>query len=276
MKVDATYHLCATLGLPNRGSRAPIMHNAGFEHLGLPFVYLAFEPKPEGLADAFRGMRGLGIRGFSVTKPYKEAVIPFLDDLDPVARAIGAVNTVLNDGGRLVGYNSDWVGAVSALEEASPIAGKKVVLLGAGGAGRAVAYGLRKAGGLVRVYNRTAEKAASLAKEFGLEGAGTMDDIVPDWDILVNTTSVGMKGAGEEGKSPLPRGFFEGKGGKGVVLDAIVVPRITPLLAEAERAGLATVNGARMTLLQGAFQFKLFTGKDAPLDAMEKALLASL
>jgi shikimate dehydrogenase len=276
MKIDASTFLCATLGMPNRNSRSPVMHNAGFAHLGIPYVYLAFEPRREGLAAVFAGMRALDIRGFSVTKPYKQEVMSLLDELDVTARTIGAVNTVFNDAGRLVGYNSDWVGAADAIEEVAFLKGKRVVLLGAGGAARAVAYACRERGASVRVYNRTISTAAALAKDFGLDGAGSLKDAetVKDWDVLINTTSVGMAEAGDA--SPIDGSFFERRSGAGVVLDAVIVPKDTPLLRDAASYGHKIVYGARMTVLQGCFQFKLFTGHDAPVEVMMEALLSTL
>jgi shikimate dehydrogenase len=281
MKIDATTLLCATLGYPNRASRSPIMHNAGFEHLGIPYVYLAFEPAEKDMADVFKGMRALGIRFFSVTKPYKQTAMPFLDRIDPVAKAIGAVNGVLNEEGILTGYNSDWIGAADAIEEAAPLAGKRVLLIGTGGAGRAVAYGCRERGARVYVFNRTRERAVSLAREFGLEGAGGLDDLAGerDWDAIVNTTSVGMAGAGAETESPVPQGLLarSADGKPGTVLDAVIFPKETVLLKAAKAAGHAAIPGARMTLLQALFQFRLYTGgKEPPKEVMWKALQDAL
>lgn len=280
MKIDATTLLCATLGLPNRASRSPIMHNAGLGHLGIPYVFLAFEPVEKDLEDVFRGMRALGIRFFSITKPYKQTAMPFLDAIDPVARTIGAVNTVVNDGGKLTGYNSDWIGAADAIEEAAPLAGKRVLLVGTGGAGRAAAYGCRERGARVHVYNRTGERAVDLAREFGLDGAGGLEDLAreKDWDVIVNTTSVGMAGAGAESGSPVSADLLaRSAGGRpGVILDAVIFPKETVLLRAAKAAGHICVPGARMTLLQALFQFRLYTGCEPPRDIMWKALLDAL
>ncbi len=280
MTINAETLVCATIGYPNRASRSPVMHNAGLRHLGLPYVYLAFEPRDEDLEDAFRGMRALGIRFFSVTKPHKQAAMAFLDRIDPVAKAIGAVNTVLNDGGTLTGYNSDWIGAADAIQEAAPLSGKKVLLLGAGGAGRAVAYGCRERGARVYIYNRTRDRAEELAREFGLAGAGGPEDLAreKDWDVIVNATSVGMAGAGSEGGSPAPEGLLRRSAGgrPGVVLDAVIFPRETALLKAAKAAGHTAVPGVRMTLLQALFQFRLYTGKEPPAEVMWRALQEAL
>jgi shikimate dehydrogenase len=273
MKVDAETILCATIAYPNRTAKSPIMHNAGFEALGINYVYMAFEPKASALAGAFAGMRALEIRGFSVSKPYKETVIQYLDEVDDIARKIGAVNTILNDNGKLIGYNSDWIGAANGIEEVTPIQGKRVVIVGAGGAGRAIAYGLKEKGGNVVIYNRSKERAQQLSSELGIEFGGGLDEFqqLTDYDILINATSVGSVLDVEN--MVIPRHLLQkGK----VVLDAVFSPTITRLVKEACEAGCHVVLGIRMLVLQGAFQFKLFTGYDPPLDVMQKVLEKSL
>ena len=137
--------VCASIAYPNRAAKSPIMHNVAFEALGLNYVYVAFEPTNP--AAAIDGIRALGIHGVSVSKPFKETVLETFTQFDPIARAIGAANTILNDAGSLIGFNSDWIGAVNAIEEISPIHGKKVVIVGAGGAARAIAYGVKARAG---------------------------------------------------------------------------------------------------------------------------------
>ena len=172
MKADSETVVCASIAYPNRAAKSPIMHNAAFEALGLNYVYVAFEPT--NLAAAIDGIRALGIHGVSVSKPFKETVLGHLNRIDPIARAIGAANTILNDAGSLIGFNSDWIGAVNAIEEISPIHGKKVVIVGAGGAARAIAYGVKARGGQVEVFDRTAERARILATAFEVGfGGGT-------------------------------------------------------------------------------------------------------
>ncbi len=278
MKIDSSTILCATIAIPNRASRAPLMHNTGFEKLGIPYVYLAFEPSREGLPDAVAGVRGLGIRGFSVSKPFKQDIIPLLDELDPIARGIGAVNTVLNEDGKLIGYNSDWIGAADGIAETMPVAGKRVLLVGAGGAARAIAYGLREKGAAVTVYNRTPDRARELAESIGVEFGGDLAALRAaygtsgaDYDVLVNATSVGMHPGPDE--SPVPKEVL--RPGK-VVLDAVIFPMETRLVRDARAADCTVVPGARMLLLQGAFQFRLFTGHEPPLEAMYEAVVASL
>lgn len=280
MKVNAETVLCASIGNPNKTSRAPIMHNAGFEKLGINYVYMAFEPRLEDLPGVFMGMRALGIRGYSITKPFKETILPFLDELDSAAQDIGAVNTVLNENGKLKGFNSDWVGAVSAIEEITPLNGKRVILVGAGGAGRAIAYGLKLRGASVTIYNRSVSKAEALAEAFDIEIGGDLKNLsrVTEWDILINATSMGMLAADAEKEVPISVEVLQNRRttAPGIVFDIAIYPRETPLLRVAREAGFITIPGARMLLLQGMFQFRLFTGHEPPIDAMWQALEASL
>ena len=274
MRIDAETILCATIARPNRSARSPVMHNAGFEALGLNYVYLAFEPEADLLAKALDGLRALGARGFSVSKPYKESVIPLLDEVDQTAAEIGAVNTVLVRDGRLIGYNSDWIGALRAVEEKIDPAGRTVFLAGAGGAARAVAFGFKKRGARVVVWNRGADRGLTLARAAGAEYGGSLEELAgssKDYDILINTTSLGM--GAQSGLSPVPASAL--KPGA-AVLDAVFAPRRTRLLSEAAAAGCVCVEGAAMLLYQGLFQFELFTGRAAPVEAMRSALYASL
>lgn len=249
------------------------MHEAGYRALGLSFTYVPFEVRD--LRDAIAGMRGLGIRGFGVSHPFKQEVMPLLDALDPVAARIGAVNTIVNDEGRLVGHNTDWIGAIGALEEArgdEPLAGVSVLLLGAGGAARAIAFGLAQKGARTTIANRDAAKAAALAAEVGGVGASTGSapfeerERAAKYDVVINATSLGQKDVGLA--SPVPgRALRAGQ----IVMDIVYKPVATELLAEARQAGAVTVHGGRMLLFQAAAQFEVYTGKKAPLGAMEAA-----
>ncbi|WP_437298696.1 shikimate dehydrogenase [Sorangium sp. So ce426] len=256
-------------------SRHPVttgaaMHLAGYRALGLDFTYIPFAVTD--VEGATRGMRALGIRGLGVSMPYKQAVIPLLDELDPVAERIGAVNTIVNNDGRLRGYNTDWIGAVRALEEATRLGGARVLLLGAGGAARAVAFGLAERGASVTVANRDLEKARQLAAAVG--GAAVPLDaaaLSPDHGVLVNATSLGM--AEVDARSPVPEEVLrEGL----LVMDIVYKPMITELVAAARRRGATAVHGGRMLLHQAAEQFRLYTGREPPLDAMDEALRAQL
>ncbi|MFQ5417421.1 MAG: shikimate dehydrogenase family protein [Myxococcota bacterium] len=186
--------LCAIVLHPAGHTRSPAMHNAAFAALGIDAVYLAFDVPPERLTDAIAGLRALGARQLSVSLPHKQAILPLLDEVDERARAIGAVNTVIQRGDRLCGSNTDWLGAIRALERAGPLDGKHAVVLGAGGTARAVVYGLRERVARVTVLNRSAERARSLASELGAYGAGSLADLAgTPCDVVINTTSVGLR-----------------------------------------------------------------------------------
>ncbi len=266
---DAKTLLCASVANPNRDSPSPYMHNVGYRHLDINMVYVAVEPEPGDLPAAIEGIRALGFRGCSVSKPFKQEVVRLVDDLDDAAREIGAVNSILNDGGRLVGFNTDWIGVCDSVEEVTPLAGKRVVLLGAGGAARAIAWGLKKRGASPVVFNRSLSRAEKLCRDLEVELGGTFDDLEPGMahDVVINAVPLGAHGL--EGRMAVPQGFLrEGS----VVLDEIMKPKKTALLREAERVGAVGIPGIRPLLLQGAPQFKRFTGKDAPLDVMYRAL----
>ena len=245
------------------------MHNAAFAECGIDAVYLAFDVPPGRLADAIAGARGLGIRQLAISIPHKEAVIEHLDEVDPYARRIGAVNTVTLRDGRLIGSNTDWVGAVRALEAVRSLAGARAVVLGAGGTARAVVFGLLERGASVTVLNRTPARAEVLAADLGAGGAGPLDalaDLQPD--VIVNTTSVGLR----EQRSPVPADALR-RGS--VVMDAVYDPEQTTLLQHATARGAITIAGKWMLIHQATEQFREWTGRDAPVDAMSRAFDAS-
>jgi shikimate dehydrogenase len=261
--------LCGSLSL-HPVSLGAAMHLAGYRALGLAFTYVPFAVTD--LAGAIAGMRALGIRGFGISMPYKLAIIPFCDDLDPVAAKIGAVNTVVNDAGKLRGHNTDWIGAMRALEETTPVRGKRVLLIGAGGAARAVAHGLRDRGAKTTITNRDAAKGEALAAE--AEAAFAKDGETAragDYDIVINATSLGMVEV--DAKSPVPEeALREGL----VVMDLVYKPLETALVRAARARGARVIHGGRMLLHQAARQFELYTGRDAPLADMDRALLAQI
>jgi len=242
-------------------------HNAAYRALGLDYTYVAFYV--DDIAAAVRAIRALRIRGCGITMPHKQTIIPYLDELDSDAERINAVNTVVNDDGKLTGYNMDWVAAKEALEEVTSLAGKDVVLLGAGGASHAIAYALVKSGARVRVYNRTLEKAEALVEEFGLEAAHPLAELpqVGEYNILINATSIGYHNFET---SPVPPELL--RAGT-VVMDAVAEPLETLLLARAREKGALCVYGYRMRLLQAVRQFELYTGVKAPVDVMEEVIV---
>ncbi len=260
--------ICGIIGFPVKHSLSPAMHNAGYAKLGLDFEYLAWEFK--NVATAIKQMREQNIRGYSVTIPHKVMVMDFLDEIDEVAKNIGAVNTVVNDGGVLKGYNTDWLGCMKAIEDELKIKGKKALVVGAGGAARAVAFGLKEKGcGELVVLNRTVEKAEVLAKIVGADQFGKLDDLdlYRSAEIVVNTTSVGMEPNVDQ--SPVPaEAITQGM----LVHDIVYKPRETKLIQDAKARGAAVVTGEKMLLYQGVVQFELFTGESAPVEEMAEAL----
>ena len=220
---------CGIVLHPAGHTRSPAMHTAAYAALGLDADYRAFDVPPEALDAACARFRAEGLRQLAVSIPHKEAMMAHVDELEPVGRAIGAINTVTLDGDRWIGTNTDWIGALRALERAGPVDGRRAVVLGAGGTARALVYGLRERGCEVFVLNRTVERAESLVRELGATAAGPLDDLsglAPE--ILVNTTSVGMN----EDRSPVDAEWLhEGM----IVLDAVV--RLLPGVMGAELSG---------------------------------------
>ncbi|MEW6595372.1 MAG: shikimate dehydrogenase [Thermodesulfobacteriota bacterium] len=269
MTLNARTELYGIIGNPVSHSLSPAMHNAAFAALKLNKAYAAF-PVTD-VAAALAGLKALGIRGASVTIPHKQAVIPYLDTIDPVAEKIGAVNTLVIRDNALHGLNTDWIGANRALTRVMPLKSSHLLLLGAGGSARAIGFGLIEAGATVTVANRTAEKAAALAAALGcpwvpIEAAATLKA-----DGLINATSAGM--APHADQLPLPA---EAITNFRVVMDIVYAPLETKLLATARAAGRIPVDGLEMLLYQGAAQFEVWTGLSAPLEIMRQTLLANL
>lgn len=243
------------------------VHNALYQKLDLPFAYVAFGS--EDTAGAIAAMRALGIRGLSVSMPHKERIMSYLDSIDPLARDIGAVNTVVNDAGTLTGYNFDWLGAMLAIEETGvTIEGKRAVVLGAGGAARAVAFGFKERGARhVTILNRTAARGEKLASELDVEYGGDLGALSASYDILAHATSAGHLSQPELCVVPDDK-IVSGS----VVFDVVCEPLPTPLQGRAEAAGCVVVPGYRMRLHQAAAQFELYTGHKPPLDLMDRVL----
>lgn len=256
--------LYGIIGHPVAHSLSPAMHNAAFKAISIEAFYCPFDVLD--LEGAMRGTRALGIKGLSVTVPYKEAVIPYLDEIDPMAREIGACNTIVNRSGLLLGTNTDWIGAVRAIGEVSPIKGKKVLVVGAGGSSKAIVKGLIQEGARVHIANRTRERAETLGKHFGCTASGLDLPSGMEIDILINATTVGM---GQDHAMPVGPEVVEAAD---VVMDIVYAPLETPLLKLAKERGKTTINGLRMLLFQAVAQFELWTGKKAPVQVMEEAL----
>jgi len=257
------------LGRPVAHSLSPAMHNAAFRRLGVNAVYVAF-PVTD-LRQAVAGLRGLGIGGVSVTIPFKEEIIPLLDELDPDAAQIGAVNTVVNRKERLVGYNTDWLGAVKALKEKTSLSGEHILILGAGGAARALAYGILKAGGRVTVTDLDQPRARALARDLKVEAVPLETLAQCPATILVNATPLGM--APDVEGIPIEPELLDRLA---LVMDIVYRPLTTRLLKEAQSRGCATIDGLQMLIHQATAQFELWTGKPAPLQTMSRAAYQAL
>jgi len=261
--------LCGSIaGRPGRFGVA--MHTAAFRAAGFDWVYVAFGT--EDTAGAVCGMRALGLRGLGVTMPHKLRIGAYLDAVDDEARAIGAVNTVVNDDGRLTGHNVDWEGAVRAVEEVTSPAGTRVAVVGAGGGARSIAWGLARAGARVSVFNRGETAGRALAEAFGLEWGGPPEALADagPFALLAHATPVGFH---EPDATLIPAAAL--RPGM-VVFDAVPMPIETRLLREASAAGCPTIPGVRMQLHQAARQFELYTGRSPDLSVMQRALRAAM
>jgi len=256
---------CGIVLHPAGHTRSPAMHTAAYTERGINARYEAFDVPPDMLGAAIARARETGTRQLAVSIPHKQAVMEHLDEIEATALAIGAVNTVTLCDGRLVGANTDWIGAVRALERECELAGRRAVVLGAGGTARAVTFGLLKCGASVCVLNRTEARAIGLANDLGAHEAGALSTVAErEFDVLVNTTSVGL----QSDTSPIPASAHRRDC---VVLDAVYDPEKTRLLRDAEVAGARTVGGKWMLVFQAAEQFKIWTNDDAPVEAMAEA-----
>lgn len=267
------------IGYPLGHTISPAMHNAAFKKLRLDYEYIPFEVEPADLKEALRGLRALHVAGFNVTIPHKETIVPLLDEVTKLARTIGAVNTVQNQEGKLVGYNTDGPGFIESLKEDAGFdpRGKRAVVLGAGGASRAVSTMLAELGAKsLLISDIIEEKAKSLAEylncRYAKVNSATLKQEIEQADLLVNTTPIGMHPKTNE--SPLPEGVKLNK--KTLVYDLVYNPSETRLLKQAKNAGCRIVSGLGMLVLQGALAFTIFTGEEAPLDTMWEAAKQSL
>jgi shikimate dehydrogenase len=250
------------------------MHNAAFEAMGIDAEYRRFDidpARPEDLENFCYETDLNNVGGFSVTMPYKQLIMDLMDYFDPLVKILGSMNTVLNEDSNLIGYNTDCMGAMQALKEKAEIKGKKALLIGAGGAGRAIAYGLREHGADLYIVSKTDEEAQALADEFEVNTIDFRKIKDADFDIIVHATPVGMTPNTSESllsKDQIKKGS--------VLMDIVTSPLETKLIQEAKKAGAATISGERMLLHQACGQFEIWTGKGAPIEVMEKALYAAL
>jgi len=267
--IDTKTLLYAVIGDPVSHSLSPLMHNTAFKHIDYNGVYLAFNVKD--ITSAIRGIKSLGIKGVSVTIPHKQTVMEHLDDIDEKAIKIGAVNTIINKEETLVGYNSDCLGAINALKEKTSIQGKKVIIIGAGGAARAIGFGVLAEGGELSILNKFKDEGELLANDLGVDYYPIIDFKKMDCHILINATPLGMT-PNVETTPVKPEALHKGM----VVMDIVYNPLKTRLLKEAESKGCITVDGVSMFIYQGAFQFELWTGQQAPMDIMKSIVLTEL
>ncbi|MBN1258462.1 shikimate dehydrogenase [Candidatus Peregrinibacteria bacterium] len=265
------------VGHPVAQSLSPAINNAAFRAAGIGAEYKFFDIDPrdiEGLANFCYETDLNHIAGFTVTMPYKQAVMTYMDHYDPLARMVGSVNTVLNEKSKLIGYNTDARGALEALrEKTTAVEGKKTLVLGAGGAGMAILYALREAGANLYVCDKTKEQTEKAAKDLNIKPfVNAHEAAKAGFEIIVNATPVGMIGPRENETllkaEEIPPGC--------IVMDIVNAPLETKLIREAKKAGAVTITGERMLLFLSAAQFEIWTKKEAPLEAMEKAMYEAL
>ncbi len=281
--IGTSTRICAIIGNPVAHSLSPAIHNAAFDALGLDFVYVAF--RVEDVKNALAGMRALeNFRGMSVTIPHKIEIMKYVDEISELDRHIGSINTVINEGDRLVGLGTDGPGALKAISDAGvELDHKKVLMLGSGGAARAIAFTLAQNAGLKQIVLLDIEEALLKQLSSDLE-AGTDTPIASDMltetslaqnmndaDVIIHCTPIGMHP--HEDSSLIPSEMFRPEQ---VVFDVVYTPLKTKLLAEAEASGLKIISGVDMFINQAVLQFERFTGNDAPEDVMRRVVMEHL
>ncbi len=281
MSITAQTQLCGLLGNPVNHSLSPAIHNVAFEKLGLNFAYLAFPVEAEHLENAIRGIRALGhIRGFSVTIPHKVSIMPFLDSIETTAKHIGSVNTIIKDRGLLVGSNTDASGALQALRQGGVnLSGQRVVMLGSGGAARAIAFGLCVKGDIadLTLLGIDDNERTTLAGDLRLKtrtpiidhplNPNTLESALATAHLVIHCTPIGMHPKVDQ--SCVPKELLHSKL---TVMDIVYNPLNTQLLKDAQAVGCRTIQGVEMFLHQAVGQFELWTGQPAPVDTMRNIL----
>ncbi len=270
-EINKETKLLGVIGEFAENSKSRFMHNSNFRKLKLNYVYVPLKVAPDELDEFMKNFRKFGFAGSAVTVPHKETIVKYVDGLDETAKAIGATNTLVSKSGKLTGYNTDYFGAVEALKEKTDINNKKVLVIGAGGAARAIIYGLRKEKAVITVINRTKEKAEELAAEFNIDFTDIkgIDIETKKNDIIINTTSVGMNPRPDECiLNYLPE--------KKIVMDIVYSPIETKLIKLARKNKCITITGERMLIHQAIGQFERWTGKKPKFEDMENALLKQI
>lgn len=274
MKISGQTNIVGIFGFPIKHTLSPVMHNTAFDFLKLNFRYIPYEVRPRNLKSAVESIRALNIRGVNITIPHKESVLQYLDKVDSLAKKIGSVNTIVNNNGKLTGYNTDGEGFLKDLSSNGfRIQGKRVLLLGAGGAGRAIAVYLSSAKAKkIYIVDAIEKRAHNLANK--IHNGIFVDfkrraDYTNDIDIIINATPIGMH---KEDPSPVPlKGITPG-----VFIYDVVYNRKTELIKHAEKLKARSLSGLGMLLYQGALAFELWTNKKAPVQIMRKSLLKTL
>ena len=273
------------IGYPIGHSISPRFQQAALDHLGVDHRYQPYEAHPDRVADFVASLRDDSVLGINVTVPHKEAVMPFLDEIDEWAAEAGAVNTIVNRDGRLVGYNTDGYGFLRALRESAGLdpAGKRALILGAGGSARGVVQALLRAGvAELAIANRTLERAQALAELATNRGvparaielnALQSDDVAAQTDLIVNCTSLGMHHGRDEAASPMTASQIPPSV---LVYDLVYNPMLTPLLREAHSVGAPTLGGISMLVYQGAASFELWLERPAPVSVMMDAAMGAM
>lgn len=273
MNISGKTRIIALLGYPVEHSISPQMHNAAFEHLNIPYCYVAFPVRNELLSDAVRAIKAFNLAGVNVTVPHKENVIPLLDEVDKEASLIGAVNTIVNKDGRLTGYNTDGMGFMqSLLEEGIQVEGKDILIVGAGGASKAISYYLSEKASKLFLFDVDKGKEQALINYLVSLGRTVYSPdslgMASAMDIIINATPLGLK---DKDLPPLDLNLIHSRQ---VVADLIY--KETPLLKAASQKGCYTFNGMGMLLWQGVFAFELWTGIKPPVHVMKKALIEAM
>ena len=274
MDIGGKTKVTGLFGWPVEHSLSPLMHNAAFGRLNLDYCYVTFPVRPDLLADAVRAVRALGLSGVNVTVPHKENVIPHLDEIDKEASFIGAVNTIVNRDGKLTGYNTDGRGFMKSLQEAGiEVSGKNVLIVGTGGASRAISYYLSEKASALYLFDIDIPKAERLIGDLSeirgnVKRAEDIKSVINDMDIMINATPLGLK---ETDPLPIRKDLiFQST----TVIDLIY--KETLFLKEAKKRGCRTLDGLGMLLWQGVIAFELWTGVKPPLEVMRNALLAGM
>lgn len=261
--------LYGVMGNPVSHSLSPLMHNTAFQEIGYNGIYTAFPVSD--VESAVAGIRALDIQGVSVTIPHKISVMDYLDEVDEQAHNIGAVNTLVNRNGHLYGYNSDCLGAINALLEKTDIRGRDVVIAGAGGAARAIGFGILSEGGNLTILNQIPEEGEALAGDLGVSYVPLDQYDTVNCEIFINATPLGM--TPDVDSMPVPAGYLRSEM---TVMDIVYNPLKTKLLKEAESKGCICVDGVSMFVYQGVSQFESWTGQKAPVELMRHVVLNAL